>query len=118
TLETKPPVTIAPPPPNLDLEMAKRDMRNGAQRFFAGDYDRAIVSLSNSVEEDPQNATGYFLLGCSYASRYLLSGLKNQEDFNNASEAFQNLKRVAPKYRIKDRSFFSPAIMEMYNKMS
>lgn len=112
---------VVPPvekPVNIDAEAAKVMIKKGAQKYFEGDYDGAISLLSSAIEASPNSASTYFLLGCSYAARYLLSGSTSQEDFKNASQAFQKIRELDPNYHLRNRSYFSPAILEIYAKTS
>jgi tetratricopeptide (TPR) repeat protein len=116
TKEVKPPVPA--PSINVGEEAGRMMAKKGAAKYFDGDYDGAISLLSGSVEEMPNSPSAYFLLGCSYASKYLLSGSKSQEDYKNAVQAFQKTKRLDPRYGHKAGAYISPAILEIYTKSS
>jgi tetratricopeptide (TPR) repeat protein len=109
---------IEKPAVNIDAEAARVMIKKGAQKYFEGDYDGAISLLSSAIEASPNSASSYFLLGCSYAARYLLSGSASQEDFKNATQAFQKIRKLDPNYHLRNGSYFSPAILEIYAKTS
>lgn len=113
--EEKPPV-IATPPVDAGAETVKLMLKNGARKYFEGDYDGAISYLASAVEVNPNEASAHFMLGCAYASKYLLSGSENKEFFKNASSAFQKLKKINPGYRPRNKNYFSPAVLDLYSK--
>lgn len=104
--------------PDIGAEAAKLMVKTAAQKYFEGDYDGAISLLTSAIESSPNSASSYFLLGCSYAARYLLSGATSQDDFKNATQAFQKIKKIDPNYHLRNGSNFSPAILEIYAKTS
>lgn len=113
--EQKPPVVVIPPV-DVDAENTKFAIRTGARRYFEGDYDGAIYLLNTALETNSANAAAQFLLGCSYASKYLLSGSQDNEFLRNASTAFQKTKQINPSYRVKNRNIFSPAVLALFDK--
>jgi len=104
-------------PADINAESARVIAKKGALKYFEGNFDEAIGLLSTATEMNPQSAPIQFLLGCSYASKYLLSGSKDQELYNNATNAFQKSKKLKPSYRF-NRAYFSPAILDIYQKAS
>lgn len=113
--EQKPPVVVTPPV-DVEAENTKFAIRSGARRYFEGDYDGAIYLLNTALESNSANAAAQFLLGCSYASKYLLSGSQDDEFLRNASTAFQKAKQINPSYRVKNRNVFSPAVLALFDK--
>lgn len=116
---TKTPAQLpANPPTDVNLESAKIIVRNGARKYFEGDFDGAITMLISALELNPKNASANFLLGCSYASKYLLTGSQDKSLLQNASLAFLNTKRLNPSYRVRNKTYFSPAVLDLYAKSS
>lgn len=113
--EEKPPV-IAAPPVDAGAEAVKLMLKSGARKYFEGDYDGAISSLASALEVNPNEASAHFMLGCAYASKYLLSGSENKDFFKNASSAFQKLKKINPGYKPRNKAYFSPAVLDLYSK--
>jgi tetratricopeptide (TPR) repeat protein len=114
--EQQPATTI--PPVDVNAENARFVIKNGARKYFEGDYDGAIYFLNTALEANPRNAAAQFLLGCAYASKYLLSGSRDQEFLRYASFAFQKAKEINPSYRVKNRNIFSPAVLALFEKSS
>lgn len=112
------PVELPKPPTDVNLESAKIIVRNGARKYFEGDFDGAITMLISALELNPRDASANFLLGCSYASKYLLSGSQDKALLQNASVAFLNTKKLNPSYRIRNKTYFSPAVLDLYTKSS
>ena len=92
-------------------------MRSGAKQFFEGDFEAAIHSFSAATFADPTKAAGFFYLGCSYASKYLLSGSEDQNLLNKALYSFQQSRKIDPQYGITN-TYISPAVLEIYQKTS
>ncbi len=111
---------IAPiiPPVDVNAENAKFVVKNGARKYFEGDYDGAIYMLQSAIEASSENAAAQFLLGCAFASKYLLSGSQEQQFLDNASAAFQKTKQINPSYRVKNKNLFSPAVLALFEKSS
>lgn len=109
---------IAPPAVDIGQEAARMMVKKGAEKYFDGDYDGAVSLLTSAIEASPNSASSYFLLGCAYSAKYLLSGSQNQEYFKNATLAFQKIRKIDPRFRIRNGSYFSPAILEIYAKTS
>ena len=124
TPEKKPePEKIIPPPPvptvqELNLQRTKTMIKEGARRYFQGDYDSAISSLSTALRLTPEDTTAQFLLGCSFAAKYLLSGSSDQKSFQKASVAFQKIRRVRPNHPLTNSPLISPAVREIYQKVT
>ena len=118
--ETKvtPPAEISPPAPDVNLESSKIIVKNGARKYFDGDFDGAISMLNSALELNPKDASAYFLLGCSYASKYLLSGSQDKALLQSASAAFSNSRKVNPAFRVRNKTYFSPAVLDLYTKSS
>lgn len=112
--ENRPPEIT--PSLNADADAAKVLIKNGARKYFEGDYDAAISYLSNAVETNPKEPSAHFLLGCSFASKYLLSGSENKELLKNASAAFGKLKKLNPGYKPRNKAYFSPAVLDLYSR--
>jgi len=110
----EPPEEKVPVPPVESK--AKKTIRSAAERYFEGDYDGAIRLLS-PVEADTKSPLPVFLLGCSYAAKYLLTGAKDALLLKKATEAFQHVHKIDPSYKIKN-TFISPAIIRIYEKAS
>lgn len=100
---------------NADSDAAKFMLKNGARKYFEGDYDAAINYLSSAVDANPKEPSAHFLLGCSYASKYLLSGSENKELLKSASAAFVKLKKLNPGYKPRNKAYFSPAVLDLYS---
>ena len=113
--EEKPPVVIAPPV-DAGAEAAKLMMKNGARKYFEGDFDGAIGYLSSALEVSSKEPSAHFLLGCAYASKYLLSGSQDKDLLKNASNAFQRLKKLNPNYQPRNKTYFSPAVLDLYSR--
>jgi tetratricopeptide (TPR) repeat protein len=116
------PEKIPPPPPvptqqELNLQRTKTLIKEGARRYFQGDYDSAISSFSTALKLTPEDTTAQFLLGCSFAAKYLLSGSSDQKSLQKASFAFQKIRRVSPNHPLTNSTLISPAVREMYQKL-
>ena len=114
TEQKPPPVTT--PPVDVNAENEKFVVKNGARKYFEGDFDGAIYLLTTAVESNSGNASAQFLLGCAYASKYLLS--QDKTYLQNATVAFQKTKQISPSYRVRNRNVFSPAVLALFEKSS
>jgi tetratricopeptide (TPR) repeat protein len=116
--EKKPPVVVPPITAELDpnSDVRKRYLQNGARKYFEGDYDAAILFLEEVRKLSPADKPVNFLLGCSYASKYLLNGSQNKQLLDSASMMFRQVKKGTPKYQPKSKTFLSPAVLEIYEK--
>lgn len=112
--EERPPVVA--PPIDAGAEAAKVMMKNGARKYFEGDYDSAINYLSSALEVNSKEPSAHFLLGCAYASKYLLTGSQNGDLLKSASAAFQKLKKLNPNYQPRNKAYFSPAVLDLYSR--
>lgn len=112
------PAEIKPQASQPDTEAFKKSMRSGAKRYFEGNFDGAIRNLLYAINIDRNQAAAYFLLGCSYASKYLLTGSQDQKLFEKASSAFQKSKQIDPQYGTMKSAYISPAVVEIYQKTS
>jgi tetratricopeptide (TPR) repeat protein len=110
------PAQPAAPPIDLTAEGAKLMVKEGARKYFEGDYDAAINLFATAVEVNSKDLVAQFLLGCSYASKYLVSGSQNSELYNSALAAFYKVRRLRPSYQPKETGFFSPAVLNIYSK--
>jgi tetratricopeptide (TPR) repeat protein len=110
------PPSQQPTMPDPSLESAKILVRNAAKKYFEGDYDGAIGLLSGALEINANDSSAYFLLGCAYASRYLLSGSQDTDSLKKASLAFASSKKIKPGYRIRNRVYFSPAVLDLFER--
>jgi tetratricopeptide (TPR) repeat protein len=116
----KKPAIVVPPinpteiDPNSDIR--KRYLQNGARKYFEGDYDAAILFLAEVQKISPGDTPVEFLLGCSYASKYLLNGSQNKQLLDNASMMFRKVKKGNPNYQPKSKTYLSPAVLEIYEK--
>ncbi|MCI0414479.1 tetratricopeptide repeat protein [bacterium] len=115
------PVPVPGPPAptveELNLQKTKTLIKDGARRYFQGDYDSAIASFSLALKLTPEEASAQFLIGCSYAAKYLLSGSSDQTAFQRASAAFQKIRRVSPNHPLTKSPLISPAVREMYQSV-
>jgi tetratricopeptide (TPR) repeat protein len=116
--EKKPPVVVPPITADLDpnSDVRKRYLQNGARKYFEGDYDAAILFLEEVRKLSPADKPVNFLLGCSYASKYLLNGSQNKQLLDTASMMFRQVKKGSPKYQPKSKTYLSPAVLEIYEK--
>lgn len=116
--EKKPPVVVPPITAQLDpnSDVRKRYLQNGARKYFEGDYDAAILFLEEVRKLSPADTPVNFLLGCSYASKYLLNGSQNKQLLDTASMMFRQVKKGNPKYQPKSTTYLSPAVLEIYQK--
>jgi tetratricopeptide (TPR) repeat protein len=113
-------IPVPPPVPTrqeLNLQRTKTLIKEGARRYFQGDYDSAISSLSTALKLTPEDTTAQFLLGCSFAAKYLLSGSSDQKSLQKASFAFQKIRRLSPNHPLTNSPLISPAVREMYQKI-
>ena len=115
--EKIPPPSPVPTQQELNLQRTKTLIKEGARRYFQGDYDSAISSFSTALKLTPQDTTAQFLLGCSFAAKYLLSGSSDQKSLQKASFAFQKIRRVSPNHPLTNSPLISPAVREMYLKV-
>jgi len=124
---TPPVVKTEPPKPgpepvqsveDANLERAKMLTKDGARRYFQGDFDSAISAFSSALQLTPQDASAQFLLGCSYAAKFLLSGSSDQKSFQKASAAFQKIRKTNPNHPLTKNPLISPAVREIYQKTS
>jgi hypothetical protein len=111
TVPTIDPATIDP-----NSDMRKSMLRNGARKYFEGDYDSAILYLVEVQKLSHEDASAEFLLGCSYASKYLLSGSQNKQLLDRASLLFKKVKKINPKYQPRSSTYLSPAVLKIYQK--
>lgn len=107
----------APTQQELNLQRTKTIIKEGARRYFQGDYDSAISSFASALKLTPEDTTAQFLLGCSFAAKYLLSGSSDQKSFQKASVAFQKIRRVSPNHPLTNSPLISPAVREIYQKI-
>jgi tetratricopeptide (TPR) repeat protein len=114
----QPPVVVPPITAELDpnSDVRKRYLQNGARKYFEGDYDAAILFLEEVRKLSPADKPVNFLLGCSYASKYLLNGSQNKQLLDTAAMMFRQVKKGTPKYQPKSKTFLSPAVLEIYEK--
>ena len=99
-----------------DSTAIKKIMQEGARKFFEGNYDAAIRILSNANGLNPTDASAPFLLGCSYAAKYLLYGSQDKSLFQKAEAAFRKSRKIDPNYRVANSSYISPAVLQIYEK--
>jgi tetratricopeptide (TPR) repeat protein len=112
--ETPPPIEKPQPSPEeLNLQRAKSIVRGGARKYFQGDFDGAIAAFSSALTLAPEDNSAQFLLGCSYAAKYLLSGSKDQASLQKATAAFQKTRKNHP---LTKNPLISPAVKEIYEK--
>jgi len=104
------------PVPPADPAEIKKMMQEGARKFFEGNYDAAIRILSNADGLNPKDASAPFLLGCSYAAKYLLYGSQDKSLFQKAEAAFRKSRKIDPGYRVANSSYISPAVLQIYEK--
>jgi tetratricopeptide (TPR) repeat protein len=118
TPEKKPPVVVPPITAELDpnSDVRKRYLQNGARKYFEGDYDAAILFLEEVRKLSPTDTPVNFLLGCSYASKYLLNGSQNKQLLDTASMMFRRVKKGNPNYQPKSKTYLSPAVLQIYEK--
>jgi TolA-binding protein len=120
-VKPKPETTLPSPPvptqQELNLQRTKTMIKEGARRYFQGDYDSAISSFATALKLTPEDTTAQFLLGCSFAAKYLLSGSSDQKSFQKASVAFQKIRRVSPNHPLTNSPLISPAVREIYQKI-
>jgi tetratricopeptide (TPR) repeat protein len=128
--EVKPAATVtktetpkAPPVPvptveEQNLERAKSMAKNGARKYFQGDFDSAISAFSAALKLAPQDASAQFLLGCSYAAKYLLSGSSDETSLEKAASAFERVQKINPNLPLTKSNLISPAVREIYQKTS
>jgi tetratricopeptide (TPR) repeat protein len=116
--EKKPPIVVPPITAELDpnSDIRKRYLQNGARKYFEGDYDAAILFLEEVRKLSPGDTPVNFLLGCSYASKYLLNGSRNKQLLDSASMMFRRVKKGNPSYQPKSKTYLSPAVLEIYEK--
>jgi len=117
--ETEPVIpNPAPSPEELNREKAKSLIKDGARKYFQGDFDSAIASFSSALHVSPQEFSARFLLGCSYAAKYLLSGSSDRDSYDKAAEAFQQSHKLNPDHPLTKSDLISPAVREIYAKTS
>lgn len=91
---------------------AKTRMHEGAMKYFEGDYDGAIEILSSVLKSTPDSVSAHFLLGCSYASKFLLTGSEDLQQ--KAASSFRKAKQINPQYSARDNPYISPLILRMF----
>ena len=123
--KTEPPSPAKPPEitdeqvaEGVNLKRAKSFTKDGARKYFQGEFDLAISSFSSALTLAPQELSAQFLLGCSYAAKYLLSGSQDEASLQKASAAFQKLRRANRNYPLTKSPLISPAVLEIYHKTS
>ncbi len=120
-VQTEPPKPAPEPVQSVEdtnLQRAKILTKDGARRYFQGDFDSAISAFSSALQITPRDVSAQFLLGCSYAAKYLLSGSSDQKSFQKASAAFQKIRRMNPNHPLTKSPLISPAVREIYQKTS
>jgi tetratricopeptide (TPR) repeat protein len=111
------PAPPVPTPQELNLQRTKTMIKEGARKYFQGEYDSAISSFSIALKLTPEDVTAQFLIGCSFAAKYLLSGSSDQKSFQKASVAFQKIRRLSPNHPLTNSPLISPAVREIYQKI-
>jgi tetratricopeptide (TPR) repeat protein len=106
----------APTPEELILQKTKLMVKDGARKYFQGDFDSAISSFSTALQMTPGEFSAQFLLGCSYAAKYLLSGSQDKDSFDRATVAFRQSRKMNSNHPLTKSDFISPAIREIYQK--
>jgi tetratricopeptide (TPR) repeat protein len=114
--EKKPEPEIEIPTLDPNTNVRATMLRNGARKYFEGDYDSAILYLQEVQKISHADAPADFLLGCSYASKYLLTGSLNKKYLDQASIMFRKVKKLNPKYHPKNTTFLSPAVLQIFEK--
>lgn len=89
--------------------------RDGIVAFFEGDLDRSISQLSQAARRYRSNPKLHAVLGCAYATKYLLSGDEDQASLRMALESFREAKKLDADYQL-DPQYFSPRVIALFNK--
>jgi tetratricopeptide (TPR) repeat protein len=114
----QPSVDLKPEAPTLADESILRDkLKQGARQYFEGNFDGAIASLQSALQMNARSASAQFLLGCAYASKYLLAGPENRQLLNKASDAFRKARRIDPQFAAIHSSYMSPAVLRIYQNV-
>jgi tetratricopeptide (TPR) repeat protein len=115
--EAPPPAPeLTPSPEELNREKTKSLVKEGAKSYFQGDFDQAIASFSSALKVSPQEFSAQFLLGCSYAAKYLLSGSSDKTAYEKAETAFQQSRKINPNHPLTKSNLISPAVRQLYEK--
>lgn len=116
--QDQPPVELKPEPAPLVNDTILHDkLKQGARQYFDGNFDGAIASLKSVLQMDAQSASAHFLLGCAYASQYLLAGHENRQLLNRASDAFRKSRKIDPQFGTTHGSYMSPAVLRIYENV-
>ena len=117
-VKSQPPSVQEPQPSveELNLQRAKLLVKDGARKYFQGDFDSAIATFLGVLKLAPKDHSAQFLLGCSYAAKYLLSGSTDEKSLEKASAAFQKIKRLTPNHPLINNPLISPAVREIYQR--
>jgi len=100
-----------------DDTILRDKLKQGARQYFEGNFDGAIGSLQSVLQKNAQSASAHFLLGCAYASKYLLAGPENRQLLNKASDAFRKARRIDPQFGTIHSSYMSPAVLGIYRSV-
>ncbi len=90
--------------------------KDGAKKYFQGDFDGAIIVFEQALQITPDYPSAKFLMGCSYAGLYLLNGSSDPDLFRKAVDAFQQIRKTNPDHPLIQSSFISPAVREIYDR--
>ena len=119
SVSTATPPKLEPSPSTVSVTepaATRKMMQNGARKFFEGNYDAAIGILSSAIAANPRDPSAPFLLGCSYAAKYLLTGSNDKNLYQKAETAFRKSRRINPDYKVANSSYISPAVLQIYEK--
>jgi tetratricopeptide (TPR) repeat protein len=109
---------IQPPVDNAahKSEAYMNALKAGARKYFEGNYAEAVRTLNSAARLDPTEPSAHFLLGCAYASQYLLTGRQDDSMLSRATSAFKKTRSLDPNYRVMNNSYISPAVLKIYEE--
>ena len=110
---------VKPPqvePSAQNVEAYKNAIKAAARKYFEGNYAEAVRRLNSAARLDPNEPSAHFLLGCAYASQYLLSGRQDESLLSKASSAFKKTRTLDPNYEVMNNSYISPAVLKIFEQ--
>ena len=78
------------------ISQAQKLVEEGVGQMQKKHYDQAIATFQKALQEEPQSATTYNLLGMAYRFKY--NQVRNQDLKNKEIAAFKKAVKIDPNY--------------------